>query len=153
MAVALHCSVCCQTAFPFSTWCSIALSRLQMSLHRLLQRGLAALYGYKLPEVSTSRSLDVMRWLVPFGSTNTETEKQADKDVLDEAIQATSSKELNFKMQGVRFTVASALTDCWFCQLNTTHCTLGLAVAVVKKHCLDQTNSNSFVSKHCRVRF
>ena len=74
-----------------------------MSMHRLLQRGFAKLYGYKLPEPSTSSvTLAGPRREFPCIE---RVHQQDESDVLF----AENMKDLHFKMRGVRFLVRFTL--------------------------------------------
>ena len=77
-------------------WCC-CLIRMQMSCHRLLQRGFAAMYGYPLPQIHG------------FQMPSQPAHSDADlTEYANAAVHAESAKALHFKMKGAR--VLTAIT-------------------------------------------
>lgn len=84
-----------------------ACLRLQVGLHRLLQRGFAALYSYNLPEQADTRMncsdlLRLVSYAVPDASSCHDVPADQTSEYLDSVMQAETNKDLHYKLQGAR---------------------------------------------------
>lgn len=80
-----------------------------MGLHRLLQRGFASLYNYKLPSLQQHERLGMDSILAKCLGSDNSVPKQHNDDLeardayWESVLGADNAKDLHFKLQGVRY--------------------------------------------------